>query len=200
VLDRPKLKVTVKHGGDVTGLKFTVARGMTIEGTVVDQRGRPVPQARVCLAREMSYYVLARTNSHGAFRLYGVKPDSTLTHRVVDDELRLGALLGVRVGQRPPEALVVRLAPMSVVTGRVVGAKKAPVAGILAFLYQSEGPGAGELDATRTDEDGCYEFRAAPGIKVSVRTGGDDNSEMSESVLTRPGQRHQIPDRVYRPL
>jgi len=148
----------------------------------------------------MSYYVLARTNSHGAFRLYGVKPDSTLTHRVVDDELRLGALLGVRVGQRPPEALVVRLAPMSVVTGRVVGAKKAPVAGILAFLYQSEGPGAGELDATRTDEDGCYEFRAAPGIKVSVRTGGDDNSEMSESVLTRPGQRHQIPDRVYRPL
>jgi len=118
---------------------------------------------------------------------------------VVDRELRVGTLLGVKVGQQSPENLVVRLEPMSVITGQVIDGERKPAAEVLVFLYQNGGPWSGELDATRTDEAGRYQFRAVPGINISVRAGGDDDSDMSETILTKSGQRHVISDRVYIP-
>jgi hypothetical protein len=85
--NRPGSGVLLAAGQQVTGLSMTLARGGVLAGTVLDERGQPMPgvqvmawEIRMSLAGERTLEypatggVSVASDDHGAYRLYGLPP------------------------------------------------------------------------------------------------------------------------------
>lgn len=145
---------SVRPGSPIT---ITLDRGRTLEGTIRDSAGQPVPGARVEARATMAVSMLwdptvgqasARSDAQGRYRLEGLEPALfTIT----------AALAGVgqasRSNVRPVGRVDLVLGPASGLTGEVVDAAGRPVAGA---VVRAEKPPFGEGDADTTDALGRF--------------------------------------------
>ena len=141
-----------------------------IEGMVVNsQSGEPLKKVQIDLSRTAgaSEPVRAVTNSAGKFTLTGLPPGayrisvsrSGFISPRVQDATREPELLTLQPKQAI-EGLVYRLAPASVISGRVVDEDNAPLAGVriqcLAYAYRRNGRELLPVGFATTDDRGQY--------------------------------------------
>jgi protocatechuate 3,4-dioxygenase beta subunit len=136
---------------------------LTIEGTVVDQNGSPVPNARVQLQASMEWSSKTLSDAKGRFRFRFVdvptarfltftaenRRDGTKGYLSLQEEGTLGFPAPVEIVLKPPHEIVIEVNDR---TG-------APVAGALVEISHS-------LDEDRTGPDGMARFRLPADAKI----------------------------------
>ncbi|GBC84118.1 hypothetical protein HRbin11_00540 [bacterium HR11] len=172
-------------------------RGATIEGRVVDDTGRPVPNARITatpLDGVLSIGALeieATSGSDGTFVIGGLEAD-------VRYELRASATGYAQVGwgsvrvAANSKGVVLTLARQARVRGRVVTADKKPIPFFYVRAFTSpEGVQAfvafGGADEPVFDVQGSFDREVAPGV-VWIQIEAPDHGVRELSVSVRPGE------------
>ena len=208
--------VAIQTGRETVARTFELTRGLTLSGKVVDPQSRPVPYARVLVRVEGEpdhRYTYATGDRRGSFRLDGIKPNAhyglwvkgALTGR----SAALGRRLDVVVGQEPPRDLLIQLAPVATVTGRVVDAKGQVLesAGsdrldLRVVLSERLGKSSWQTSRQGLTEKGLYEFRVLPGSTAFVTAEFSSvypvAPAMSSDVIAAPGERHEVDDIMLR--
>lgn len=81
------MQIEIKGGAPVRGLRYALAPGAVISGTVVDEKGEPVEGAQLALLKRAweggrfrwtPAALLASTDDRGEFRLHGIRPGKYL--------------------------------------------------------------------------------------------------------------------------
>jgi Carboxypeptidase regulatory-like domain len=149
------LPAEVPQGGSLRDLVLVVERGATVEGTVSDRGGEPVPGALVQLGR-----VGARSDAAGRFRVEGVKPGAQLAEVDHRDFNRLTRRLEVAPEGTTADFVLTGGWP---VAGRAVDEQGLPVAGAQLDLQQLDRLESRAYRAG-SGEDGRFRFgRVAEG-------------------------------------
>jgi len=160
-----------------TGREFVVERALTIEGRVVDVRGRPLADVSVDaeFADEESdrYVEDVRTDAHGRFRLVGVLPGPWKLSVRYDGLLTVAQDVAVEAGARDVE---ITADVGHRLRGRLVGADGAPLAGRRVALRKPSDVVAGPFEQeTETGPDGRFELGALLRGAYSVRLGSESD-------------------------
>jgi 5-hydroxyisourate hydrolase-like protein (transthyretin family) len=159
-----------------TAMAQSKDEGAVILGRVVDEDGRPVAGAhlaaasragmRIVLAQRVTF-AGARTDADGSFRLTGLATETYFIYLAGNGEERVAAAVeGVAVKEgesvRIPDLV---LTSGALITGTVVDqATGRPLEGVHVGCYGPHRPRfSGVLDSVRTDPDGRYRLRVAPG-------------------------------------
>lgn len=199
---RPDLRVSqtvrLREGADSTALKFVVAKGVIVEGRVVDRQGKPVTGIRVGTRALMPTPSLAtaHTNGEGAFRLTGIMPDARLALRARDTETKRGGSTMVQTEGTDLNGVVLRLHPLAKVTGRVVDSSQAPVSGVEVMLYETCGKTSQRVQTIRSEVDGSFEFLATPGMSFTVRAPKGRRDSLWRRIVAEAGGHHEWGDIV----
>ncbi len=117
--------VPVRAGETVSGVVVTLARSAILTGRVLDAAGRPIAGAEVRALDARS-----RTGKDGSFRLSGVRPEY-LEVTARSDRYRSRVSPRLRLGPGEVRSLPdLVLLPGRTVSGRVVGPRGDPIAGV----------------------------------------------------------------------
>jgi hypothetical protein len=187
-----------------------LSRGETLRGTVVDERGRPAPGARVegqVMHGPWGTSVSATADASGAFALDDLDPSRTgLRIEASTPVARTAAAVEVSPRARGPIELKVRPEFVAAPTGRVVDRSGAPVAGVEVEVWEQAFEGAepirlafGGGPTLRTGPDGSY--RVPRGLRIDHRYRAEARAEGRSPSRTdwtrfRPGQAARLPDLV----
>jgi len=153
--------------------------GVSRKGTVLGPDGKPLAGALAGGVDAVSVFGAAKKLETADFTITGLHPKRARTVMFYHNEKKLAAVVQVKGDEKGP--VKVRLAPLTVVTGRLVDAKGQPVAGAEAIL-----------DLNRnvfTNRDVPLEFlnaRARPEVPEKVTTDDKGNFRIAGLV---PGTR-----------
>lgn len=168
---------TPGHGSLLGGSAMAQPKdeGGVILGRVVDEDGRPAAgvhlaaatRARMAILGQRSTFAQAVTQADGSFRLTGLATETYFVYLTANGAERVaGAVEGVAVKEgesvRVPDLV---LSSGALITGTVVDQETGrPLEGIHVGCYGPHRPRfSGVLDSVRTDRDGRYHLRVAPG-------------------------------------
>ena len=150
--------ITELHQRDVPApsesLDLVVQAALTIEGRVVDVRGRPVVDTEVRADKENdedAATLETRTDKHGAFRLAGAAAGTYVVRVSRDGHRPDGKAAGVAAGTKD---LVVRADCGHLITGRLVDGAGRPRPGWVVNAERDEGRISDSR--ARTDADGRF--------------------------------------------
>ena len=190
--------------------------GLTLSGKVVDPRGRPVAGSRVLARFEGETddrYAHATAGKGGEFRLDGIKPNTLcglwVKGALTGPSAALGRRLDVAVGQEPPRDLLIQLAPVATIAGRVVdaGGQLLESAGSDRFdlrvvLSERLGKSSWRTSRQGLTKKGLYEFRVLPGstafVTAELLSRRHVAPATSSGIVTVPGERREVDDIVLR--
>ena len=185
---------------DVTLEEFVIARGLRLEGTVVDGDGEPVPGAEIIrfpIAEQPHYRVIETltADSRGRFAIPNLAQGKKLKLFARSDVAATKSLIEVEVHQDKPVSLTIEPTGVCFITGTVTNAATgAPIQGARASTIGYEWTGNMGHSRTResvtTDEDG--RFRVGPLLpilkyEVEVTTEGFSRKSVGSLEVT-PGQ------------
>jgi protocatechuate 3,4-dioxygenase beta subunit len=184
--------VTIRGQEEVTGVDFTLGRGATISGRVLDsETGLPIADVNVSAdLDEGGAYNDLRTDAEGRYAFRGLAPGRYriwanaggrgYVEEFYNDELSSDNADLVTVREREEiTGIDFGLAPGGNITGRVVdGATGLPIAGmdVRASLDGND------FSWTTTDSDGNYTLRAVPDGSVEVTVSGQGYLEQRKTV------------------
>ena len=184
-------------------------QGGMLEGTVVDDRGNPVPGAQVVFrpARRQSgkadpVVVESKTDAEGRFRLTVPPPGRGPTNGTYVWAYRPGLALTAVPSDRMPAALVLRKPEPKAV--KIEGADGEPVASVrvsVRTLYVSgnatpqppESLGARLGVTTGMDRTATFDFLASGDQFVTVQVTADTIGTQEFQLIERPGREAQGP-------
>lgn len=159
----------VAAGGDLE-VDLVLAPLATIDGTVVDEHGKPVPEAVVTafvaiLDIDLNVKREVATGADGRFMVVNLDPGLlTLSARTVDGAAAPGQLIPLDHGDL--HDLVLRLAPAGTLAGRVTYSDGRPVG---AATIKVKRMGLAESFAvTTTDRDGAWSVRGPVDAQFEV--------------------------------
>jgi hypothetical protein len=177
--------ITVGPGHDPVDLGTVVLRaGPALDGQVVDSRDKPIAGCHVrALPTDMiSTRFLAAgaedeggealSGADGGFTLAGLQPGQPVTVRVWREGYTPATLQGIQVPAEKP--LLVRLSPVSRISGRVFDEYGSPVPRARVVAVREPGGPGGEGVAGPLDEDGGFvvENVAPGGYTLAVAASG----------------------------
>jgi len=193
-VSRGRLLAPLRPGQEAVGIDLALEPGLTVSGRVVDQQGRPVPEAHIAGHVRNVWHVnapSARTDADGAFSFVTTCPPG--------GELMLQAHSTDLVGEPEGPFTVtstglrnVRLTvyPPASIAGTVVDARGDPVAHAKLHANPKRQEGLYHVEAGRADEDGAFEIASLPEDTYSLRAeliSGSDNPTLEIAVAR--GQR-----------
>jgi len=186
---------------DVGTLRLSAAA--RVEGRVIDERGQPVPGARVTArapggqSSQGAYDLYAVTDSGGAFSL-PIAPGAVTLTASLPGHADVQSFVTVRAGTPSASVvLTVRGAAARALTGTVLDSGSRPVGGarIVAFV-RIPGPSAaaavsateipGALATTRTDAGGHFRFERLPDGPLWLEIRHDSYPPRREPVEPAP--------------
>jgi hypothetical protein len=152
---------------------LTVDPGRTLTVRLQDPDGKPLNGALASGITALPGAVLPLKDD--ACLVFALDPEKPRKLAFFHAERKLAGVLTVRGDEK--EAPTIRLAPMAVVTGRLLDADGQPVAGVDVYTRYTEEPvrtlfGRAERTATapRTDKEGRFRLEGiAPGAKIQFR-------------------------------
>jgi len=191
--------IALREGADAAALEFAVAKGVTVQGKVVDQQGMSVAGIRVETHNPAPTLALAavHTDREGGFRLTGLMPTMRRTLMARDLATMQGASTVAEIKGRDLNGVVLRMLPLARVTGRVVDFAQAPVSG--AEVLFCEAYGNTSLPSTQvvtTRLDGSFEFLATPGVPFSIRAREGARRSVLRRIVAEAGAHHEWGDIV----
>jgi RNA polymerase sigma factor (sigma-70 family) len=155
---RAYASVTVER--DVTRLRLALPPSASVEGQVVDEAGRPVPQVKVFALMGPgdnaagSRSSIAGTNEHGRFAFQGIDPGPVALR--AEPRTPALAVWGPRTLQPgAAEQVTLRLTPGATLTGKVTYPDGAPAAGATVSVMSPDQP-RGRLSKAVAGSDGRY--------------------------------------------
>jgi protocatechuate 3,4-dioxygenase beta subunit len=169
-------------------VRLVLVPARVVEGRALDAQGRPLSGARVAAARrDGGVEEVTRTDDSGAFRLHGLEPGEW--------ELRaslasppIGTVEDVRLPtNRSLDSVRLELTEEGAVSGTVVDASGAPVAGALVRLR-----GETVREETRSRKSGGFVFAVPPREvwEVIVETSEEGSPVLMRGVV--PGRSVQV--------
>jgi protocatechuate 3,4-dioxygenase beta subunit len=176
--------VYVGSGGQTIEVTVIARKGAAVSGRVVDDKGQPVPKARVVrqdAGRAWSSGALAKlvetTNDKGEFA-FAVVPQGSFRFAATHETLAPGVSRPVTVdGVHPVTEVEIVMQPGGVLTGKVVTKDKqpAPYAGVLVAPKDQAPYGSwGGNRRVTADAKGEFSIRALPRSALRVRAESDD--------------------------
>jgi beta-lactamase regulating signal transducer with metallopeptidase domain len=172
-----------------------IDEGAVILGRVVDEDGRPVAgvhlaaatRARMAILGRRSTFAQGTTQADGSFRVTGLATETYFVYLTANGADRVAAAVeGVAVKEgesvRVPDLV---LTPGALITGTVVDQETGrPLEGVHVGCYGPHRPRfSGVLDSVRTDRDGRYRLRVAPGtnhVYVAAAVQAEDPAAPSD--------------------
>jgi protocatechuate 3,4-dioxygenase beta subunit len=188
-------------------LEFTVSKGVTFTGRVLDPDGKPVELTGVESLRPLpaGSQLSWTAKGNGEFLVSGLKPQERYALGFLNRERLLAAKVSLsppRAGEKPA-ALEIRLQPAGSVSGRVIGGDGKPVAGAVVRLRTKEETRGGTYFAvagepTVTDPEGKFTHRGLlPGWDYFVQVNAEGYAENSTLLKgAAAGQQKTLPDLV----
>ncbi len=160
--------LTPESGSELKNINFTLTRGLSISGVVVDDEGKPIPQASISgSAHDGNDDSEAKTDDSGAFTLSGFNAGTRVDLYAYKEgfaqptrdprERRRGYDLKQNL-----TGIKMVLIPGATVSGTVVDTRGAPVRGAMLMMQTTtEPPRRIAADAT-SDATGAITFKAVP--------------------------------------
>jgi protocatechuate 3,4-dioxygenase beta subunit len=136
-----------------------------VTGAVVDPNGRPVPQAEVILVGP--FHSQVASDAEGRFKLrlpmMGRMPEEMVPHIIARDRERNLAVAS-EFDATAAEDLVVKLAPGTILSGRITDAQGQGLpAARISLIFRAGRTGFSLPETAQSDADGRYEIRGMPG-------------------------------------
>jgi protocatechuate 3,4-dioxygenase beta subunit len=207
--DDPYMRpVEAKLSRAVTGVKFTLGRGLVVSGRVVDTDGKAVSGARIAEGAGAPFQTrhLATTDADGRFTLSGLNPEGKQELTITHPKRKLATKVPVegRKGTAKIEGLQVKLQPMGSVTGRAVGEDKKPIGGAAVSLMIMHQHPEGYMSmntvttGVTTGADGRFAVETlVPGGQYYVQVEAKDFAgAQSVQFEAKTGQAHPLGDLV----
>ncbi len=155
--------------------------GETIEGTVVDRNGKPIPNAEIYDNRaywfDSPVKPRATTGENGSFRITGVKFNShDLDFRARPGREARGIILAVQAASYAPELIFVnpkssplnvQLDPGESVRGQVVDENGQPLEGVIVDASQWRGQTQRVHLEAKTDAEGIFRLHGVPADEIT---------------------------------
>ncbi len=174
----------------------------TVDGQVVNAvTGQPVKKAVVTVHNgngQQSYF--AASDAEGKFHIENVQPEKYGATATAEGYANLGAGPAVKLftvsGQQPVSGIEIRLAPLSVIAGKVTDNADQPLDGVnvlaLRYSYQGDSKTLVPSGSAQTDDRGQYRiFDLQPGRYYLAATtqyrGGNGDSERVHSTVPEEG-------------
>ncbi len=172
-------------------------RGATIEGRVVDDTGRPVPNARVTATPADGFLITGESEiettsgSDGTFVIGGLEADTRYTLRASATGYAQVGWDFMRVAAHS-KGVVLTLARQARIRGRVVTADKKPIPFFYVRAVTSPENARGPMilyspDEPIFDAQGLFDKEVAPGT-VWIQIEAPDHGVRELSVSVRPGE------------
>ena len=161
-----------------------------VAGTVVDPNGRPVSQVDVVVVGPS--YSQATSDAEGRFKLrlpptmgLGRMPEQMVPHLIARDREH-DLAVAAEFDATATEDLVVKLAPGTILSGRITDAQgKGLPASRMSLVFRTGTMGFGLPETAQSDADGRYEIRGVPGGQsLSVSATVEGYGQASVSVQT----------------
>jgi protocatechuate 3,4-dioxygenase beta subunit len=149
---------------------------VTLSGVVTDAGGHPMANARVQVIRQEGKFGMGMgrpelTDRQGRYRVSGLMPSMRYTVQAESPGLgSAAAKVELDASKETAEAPPLKFQAVSqAIAGTVVDAAGKPVAGVAVEI---DGEETGR-QATVTDAQGRFEFRAVSGARAKIKVGGD---------------------------
>jgi protocatechuate 3,4-dioxygenase beta subunit len=172
--------------------------GRVVEGTVVDQDGKPVEDAEVYGLGNLGYWeTLTRISTFKVVALVASRPARALVFR--HEGRKLAGWIEVQGGETGHPR--VKLEPWAAATGRLVDAGGKPLAGLTLSVYANKPRLGGssishQPEHVRTDADGRFRVEGlAPGLgyHVYVQAPAGMRAEKTIDIQpTKPGETREL--------
>jgi hypothetical protein len=161
----------VKDDGTAVSCDLALDPGKTLTVHLQDAEGEPLAGAVVAGVSAQTLRAVPFKTATG--RIYALDPDHPRPVVFLHVERKLAAVVTLRGGEKEP--MTVRLAPVGVLTGRVLDEDGQPVAGAEVYtLYTSVGreltKSQSRWSLPRTDKEGRFRLEAVvPGLSMDLR-------------------------------
>ncbi len=185
--------VEIKPGeeSDLEDIEWVVPHKVRVVGTVVDPDGEPVPRLPLVLTPPRYLPMRRKTNRAGRFSLGRIELSEELPAvlSVVDADRGLAALCAI--GPDTEGEVTLKLAPSTVLTGRVVDDDGVPVTGARLTLFAIV-PGRqwkqyGQIQSFETAADGTFRFEGVlPGRQYSISSNAPGHESRSTEHMSSP--------------
>lgn len=193
-LEGDSASASVREGVGIENIIIRLEKGTEVTGLVLDQQGRPIPNAVVSLLsyvhisknswgypqQKPDYQANAVSDESGRFTVANFPPNGdTLVVRHDRFAPSLFAVDSSAISQQP---FTIRMTPGGRIDGTVYGSDGKGTPGV--SLYSQNYPDNLFLDATVTDPNGQYHFDHLPPASYMVLNNGTDKNNIKQQYKT----------------
>ncbi|HEX4954921.1 MAG TPA: carboxypeptidase regulatory-like domain-containing protein [Thermoanaerobaculia bacterium] len=169
-------------------LDFTLRRGATVRGRVIDAEGVPVPRANVVLEEQAGgpFLAMIQSGREGSFSIGGVPPGRYVIAAQREGYRAPAGPTSVEVGGQAVEDLELVLDRGGAIVGAVTGVEPAETVGLRVAAFDGKGPRASAAVDARGRfrleglAPGSYQVQAVPGAQ---NLSGSAAVELAEGAL-----------------
>jgi protocatechuate 3,4-dioxygenase beta subunit/5-hydroxyisourate hydrolase-like protein (transthyretin family) len=177
-------KVATSLDKPITDVDFLVSKGISISGTVVDEKGEPVVDASVSGQADSGVVSdRQKTDANGDFVLTGFQTHNTVNLRVGDSMSRHGRV-AIKIVDSGVSGVKIRLESAASISGTLVYSTGEPVFRQRLIARDSRSNGAPQLGFAHTTIKGEFSFGRLRSGTYIINTQDRFGSTESEKTLT----------------
>jgi protocatechuate 3,4-dioxygenase beta subunit len=181
-------QVTARVAAEVSGIDFSLYRGLRISGIVLDEEGKPVPNAWVngYAGPNPTAQDSVQSDAQGRFTLAGYPPNVQVEFNAGNDGMTVAERTRVKVEDRDVSGVRLELITGGTISGVVVDSRGRPLSGLQLYARMPPPDNRGGA-IHNTNPDGSFTIRSlAPGEYDIFPYGrGESNKSMHRVTLAK---------------